>query len=151
MRSPEILIQEMFKGCLSSRSWALQFSFWKKSHLRDQNFVREMKAGISGKGQFCWHTQCMVSQRDIFAVIQVQSFSSTHNFVSQFDHPKPLKLYQIFLVEQETGVSWNLVGCQDRKQDASLVVFALQKTLCGLLLITILCTTDIFHPRICKY
>lgn len=46
---------------------------------------------------------------------------------------------------------WNLVGCQDRKQGTSLVVFAWQKILCGLLLIIILCTTDIFHPRICKY
>lgn len=71
VRSPEILIQEMFKFCLSSCSWALWFSFWKKSHL--QECVREMKAGISGKGQFCWHTQCMVSQRDIFVVIQVQT------------------------------------------------------------------------------
>lgn len=100
-RSPEVLIKKMFKFCLSLSALVQQ------CHLQDEGCKREKKAGISRKGQFCCHTQCMVSQHDIFAAIEVQSLSSVHDLISQFDHPNPFKLCQTFLIEQETRISWN--------------------------------------------
>lgn len=147
MRSPEVLIKKKKKSSSFAYLWVLWFSNvtfkWRLCKGKESRGLKEgtILLSCSVHGVTTWHF-CS----DGGAVSLLCSWLYLPVWSS-----KPLRTLPNFLGRARNWyfmkLLWNLVGCQDRNQGTSLVVFAWQKILCGLLLIIILCTTDIFSSK----
>lgn len=97
-------------------SLAMKCSSVAYSHVAEQlglkTKIREMKAGVSGKGQFCCHTQCRVWRCDT----SVCPSSFPNSAWSSKPLPPSSTVRPCGLNKKLMKPMWNWVGCQGRKQ-----------------------------------